>query len=102
METTPALPVATASRLPGTTSDKNSAQKTARDFEAVFIGQMTQLMMESAPTDGEFSGGHGEEMFRGVLAEKLGNEIAKHGGIGLAPAVMEQIIKLQGGTPDAG
>ena len=100
-----ALPVAIPPRLPSTTSardlaNRESAQKTAREFEAVFIGQMTQLMMESVPADGEFSGGHGEQMFRGVMAEKLGTAIAKRGGIGIAPAVMEQIIKLQGGTPD--
>lgn len=73
------------------------AQKTARDFEAVFIGQMTQLMFESVE-QGEFSGGHGEQMFRGVLAEKLGGAIAERGGLGLAPKVLEQIIKLQGGN----
>jgi flagellar protein FlgJ len=65
----------------------------------VFIGQMTQMMMETAQPDGEFTGGHGEEMFRGVLAEKMGTAIAKRGGVGLAPAVLDQIIKLQGGKP---
>lgn len=68
---------------------------TAQSFEAVFLGQMTQLMLDSVPT-GEFSGGHGEEMFRGVLAEKLGTEFAKRGGVGLAPVVLEQILKMQG------
>ncbi len=72
--------------------------KTAREFEAVFIGQMTKIMMDTAPTDGPFSGGHGEEMFRGVLAEQMGNAIAKRGGIGLAPAVLAQIVKMQGGN----
>jgi Rod binding domain-containing protein len=76
-----------------------SAQKTAQDFEAVFVGQMTKLMMESAaPEEGPFSGGHGEEMFRGVLAEQLGGVIAKRGGFGIAPAVMDHIIRLQGGA----
>lgn len=93
------LPVAPAPRLPDTNKG-SSAAKTAREFEAVFLGQMTQLMMESVG-DGEFSGGHGEQMFRGVLAEKLGTAIAAQGGVGLAPAVMDQIIKLQGG-PIAG
>lgn len=93
------LPPTLPTRLPSPTGGP-SAQKTAREFEATFIGQMTQLMLESVPSDSEFSGGHGEEMFRGVLAEKLGGEIAKRGGIGLAPAVLDQIIKLQGGTPD--
>jgi peptidoglycan hydrolase FlgJ len=70
---------------------------TARAFEAVFLGQMTKIMMDTAPSDGPFSGGHGEEMFRGILAEQMGDAIAKRGGIGIAPAVMAQIIKLQGG-----
>lgn len=74
-----------------------AARQTAEKFEAVFLGQMTQLMMESVETGDQFSGGHGEEMFRGVLAEKLGTAMAAKGGIGLAPAVMAQIIKMQGG-----
>ena len=74
------------------------AEATAREFEAVFLGQMTKLMMESVEVGDEFSGGHGEEMFRGVLAEKLGAEMAKGGGVGLAPAVLDQIIRMQGGT----
>ena len=96
-------PVAAAPRLPAlrpaATADKAAATKTARDFEAVFIGQMTQMMMETAQPEGDFSGGHGEEMFRGVLAEKLGSAIAKRGGIGLAPMVLDQILKLQQGNP---
>lgn len=71
-------------------------QQTAQDFEAVFLGQMTQLMMQSVQQDGDFNGGTGEEMFRGILGEKLGIEMAKRGGIGLAPAVLDQIIQLQG------
>lgn len=89
----PALPLP---RLPEPASGP-SAEKTAREFEAVFIGQMTQLMMESVEA-GEFSGGHAEQMFRGILAEKLGAAIAERGGIGLAPAVLDQIIMLQGGA----
>lgn len=90
------LPVPPAPKLPAI-NGKSSAAKTAREFEAVFLGQMTQLMLESVG-EGEFSGGHGEQMFRGVLAEKLGTAIAAQGGIGLAPAVMDQIIKLQEGN----
>ncbi|SNT18572.1 Rod binding protein [Sphingomonas laterariae] len=76
------------------------AAATAREFEAVFVGQITKMMMEMVETGDEFSGGHGEQMFRGVLAEQMGNEIAKRGGIGLAPAVMDQILKMQGGSAD--
>lgn len=92
------IPPAQPPRLPDI-NGQNPQAKTAREFESVFIGQMTQLMMESVEP-GEFSGGHGEEMFRGVLAEKLGTEITKRGGIGLAPVVLDQIIKLQQGNGD--
>jgi Rod binding domain-containing protein len=84
--------------MPAPTPKAVAVKETAEKFEAVFLGQMTQLMMESVETDGEFSGGHGEQMFRGVLAEKLGTEMAKKGGIGLAPSVMAQIIKMQGSS----
>lgn len=83
--------------LPRADANKPAAA-TAQEFEAVFLGQMAQLMLESVDVGDEFSGGHGEQMFRGVLAEKLGREFASRGGVGLAPAVMEQIIKLQGGS----
>jgi len=68
---------------------------TARSFEAVFVGQMVRIMMDTTPSDGPFNGGHGEEMFRGVLAEKMGDAIAQRGGFGLAPAVLNQILRLQ-------
>lgn len=80
---------------------QSSAARTAQEFEAVFIGQMTKMMMEVVETGDQFSGGAGEEMFRGILAEQMGNEMAKRGGIGLAPAVLDQILKMQGGAnPD--
>ena len=87
----PASPAAPAA------PDSKEAQ-TAKSFEAVFLGQMTQMMMATVETDSTFSGGHGEEMFRGVLAEKLGTAIAAAGGVGLAPAVLRQIIALQEGS----
>jgi Rod binding domain-containing protein len=45
---------------------------------------------------GDMSGGFGEEMFRGVLAETIGSEMAGGSGIGLAPAILQQLIKAQG------
>jgi Rod binding domain-containing protein len=77
---------------------REAAAEKAREFEAVFLGQMAGLMLQSVEVGDEFSGGHGEEMFRGILAERLGTEMAKRGGVGLAPVVMDQIIRLQGNT----
>lgn len=80
-----------------TAAAQTAAAQTAEAFEAVFLGQMAQLMIGSLDSDAPFSGGHGEELFRGVLAEQIGTAMAARGGIGLAPVVMDQIIKLQEG-----
>jgi peptidoglycan hydrolase FlgJ len=81
------------------TPKREAAEKTARDFEAVFAGAIAKLMVESSEVSDGFAGGHGEEMFRGVLAEQLGTEMAKRGGLGIAPAVLDQILRLQGEKP---
>lgn len=84
--------------IPSPRADASAkAEATAQEFEAVFLGQMTKIMMETVEIGDEFSGGAGEEMFRGVMAEKLGAEIGKRGGVGLSKDVLAQIIKLQGG-----
>lgn len=82
---------------PTTTATSPAITKSARAFEAVFLGQMTQLMMSSVESEGEISGGNGEEMFRGILAERVGDAIAQRGGIGLSSVVMAEMIKMQGG-----
>ena len=91
-----------ASVAPATAAPKipkvDGSKKTAQNFEAVFLGQMAQMMMSTVEQGEQFSGGHGEEMFRGVLAEKLGTAMAARGGVGIAPLVMQQIIKMQGGN----
>lgn len=95
----PVTPVAPSVTAPAPRPAAKTAE-TAEKFEAVFLGQMTQLMMESVDTGDDFSGGHGEAMFRGVLAEKLGTAMARKGGLGLAPAVLAQMIKMQGDSGD--
>ncbi len=92
------LASAAAAAAPAESKAHAQARETAQAFEAVLIGQLTNLMLESAGDAGEFSGGHGEAMFRGILAEKIGNEVAQRGGLGLAPAVMQKIIELQNGN----
>ncbi len=67
----------------------------ASEFEAVLLGQLAKTMLETVEL-GDMSGGFGEEMFRGVLAETIGSEMASGSGIGLAPAILQQLIKAQG------
>lgn len=68
--------------------------RVAREFEDVFAGQLAKLMLEQVAVDPVFGGGHGEELFRGVLAEELGKAIGKTGDLGIAPAVLDHLQKL--------
>ncbi|WP_395328337.1 rod-binding protein [Novosphingobium sp. BL-8H] len=81
-----------------TAQDKSPAG-IARQFEGVFAGQIAKIMLETVDVDENFGGGHGEEMFRGMMAEQIGNQIAKGKGLGIASAVEAQIIRMQGGNP---
>ncbi len=77
-------------------SDRERAmRKAARDFEAVFIGQMLQPMFAGIKTDGIFGGGHAEEIFRSMLVEEMGKTIASSGGIGVADAVYRELVSIQ-------
>lgn len=82
---------------------RDKAKAAAQDFEAVLVGQLMGLMLESVPTDGPFGGGNGEDIYRGMLAEQMGREIAKRGGLGLSPMIMNEIIRMQqAATPGSG
>lgn len=79
--------------------DRNMAklQKQARDFEAVFAGKLINTML-STVEKGEFSGGSAEETFQGLLGERMGDAMAAQGALGIAPSVLAQLIRLQGGS----
>lgn len=91
-------PAAGSVTPPPPPANQAAIARTAESFEAVFMGEMAKLMLESVDIGDTFSGGHGEEIFRGMLAEKMGLEMARRGGVGLAPAVMEQMLKMQEGA----
>lgn len=79
----------------GAAADAEAVKKTAKEFEAMFLGQMMQQMFSQVKTDGLFGGGHGEEMFRSLLVDEYAKEIAKGPGIGVSQAVRRQLLQLQ-------
>ena len=81
-----------------TTADlaRTKAADAGQKFEAQFLSFMFQQMFSGLKTDGPFGGGEGEAMFRSVMTEAMGKEVAKAGGIGLADTVQREILKLQG------
>lgn len=79
---------------------REKLKNAARDFEGVLIGQLTNVLLESVPVNESFGGGQAEETFRSMLGDEVGKSIARRGGIGLAPAVLDQLLKLQGLPPE--
>lgn len=84
-----------ASTTPGQTTDVRKAREVAEDFEAVFLSQMMEPMFKGISTDGIFGGGQGDKIFRSLLIQEYGKIMARAGGVGLADAVMKQILKAQ-------
>lgn len=68
----------------------------AKEFEAVYISEMMKPMFEGIKTDGPFGGGKGEEIFRGILLQEYGKMMAETGQIGIADAVKDELIRMQG------
>jgi flagellar protein FlgJ len=78
---------------------KEAARNAAEDFEAVFISQMMEPMFKGIKTDGPFGGGNGEMIFRSLMIQEVGKEIAKSSGLGIADGVYREMLRMQGLEP---
>ncbi len=70
--------------------------KIAEDFESVFLGSMFGEMTKQLSGDGPLGGqGTGGDAWRGMLTDELGKSVAKSGGVGIAPSIYSELIRLQ-------
>ena len=91
----PAVPAEDAAR---TARTRAQIDKTAKEFEAAFIGQMLNHMFEGVDAPAPFGGGHGEDAFKSFLTEAVAKQMAANGGVGLADDLRRQMLQLQGLT----
>jgi Rod binding domain-containing protein len=71
--------------------------KSARDFESVFATEMLTPMYEGLEVDPTFGGGHGEEMFRTMLLDQYGKQIAANDSFGMVHQIADTLLKAQEG-----
>ena len=71
------------------------AEKSAEDFEAFFLTKMMETMFDGVSTDGMFGGGHVEKIYRSMLLDEYGKEMAKVGTVGVKQSVMRSILEMQ-------
>ncbi len=66
-------------------------KEVARDFEAVFINYLLKTMRRGVIKSDIFGNVRGEEIYRALMDERLSEEIAKAGGIGLAEMIIKEL-----------
>ena len=96
IDATAAPTAATAAEL----ARRGQIHATAQKFEASFLTSMLQTMFQSLSTAPPFGGGAGEDMWKSFLAEAMAKQMARRGGIGVAPSVEREMLKLQGLNDD--
>ena len=72
-----------------------AAKKAGKDYESVFVSEFMGEMFNGISTDGPFGGGQGEQMFRSLMMDQYGKQIAARGGFGLSSAITNQLLKHQ-------
>ena len=69
--------------------------KTAKDFEAMFITQMIKPMFDTVQVNPMFGGGNAENVARSFLLQEYGKVAADSSSIGIAPMIKEAMLRLQ-------
>lgn len=80
---------------PGAAHDPDHLRKTAREFEEVFLAQMLEPMLSGLTPEAPFGGGPGEDIWQSMLVKEYGKAIVARGGIGIADAVVREILLAQ-------
>lgn len=86
-----------AAGAPSTISPARMAQidKTAKDYEAGFVGAMLESMFAGVKTNKMFGGGSGEDMYRSLMTQEYGKAIAERGTLGIADSIKSAMIRMQ-------
>ncbi len=68
---------------------------TAQQLQGVFVEQLFKAMRATVPEDGVFSGGQGEEVFRGMMDQHLAELVPNqwHGQHSLGESLYRQLAR---------
>ncbi len=74
---------------------KEKAAATAKDFESVFLAQMMDEMFGESTGVDSFGDSETSEIYRGLMMQEYGKQMANSGGIGIADYVKAELLKQQ-------
>lgn len=85
---------------PSLPADPAKLWKTARDLEAVALGEFLKPMFDTVDSKQNiFSGGDAEKTWRPMMIDEIAKQIAASGGLGLAAPIHDAMLKMQEGRP---
>lgn len=88
--------LSTASVAAPTDPGAGKLWKAARDFEAMALNQLLAPMFVTVDSaHGAFGGGDGEETWKPMMVQELAKAMSRHGGLGLAVPVYNQMLRMQ-------
>ncbi len=71
----------------------------AQEFEGQILGTLlNQMFTGIGAEDNSLHAGQAESTWRGLLNEEYGKSLARNGGIGLADAVVHELVRMQAQT----
>lgn len=74
--------------------------QTAQAFEASFLQSVLGAMFSGDSQQASaFGGGEAEGQFRSFLTEAIAKGVTRRGGVGLAPVIERELLKLQAARP---
>jgi peptidoglycan hydrolase FlgJ len=73
-------------------------QKTAQDFETMFLENSFSQMFSGLQGEGPLgASGAGADVYRGMLTQEYAKTVAKSGGVGVADSIYRELLKMQEG-----
>lgn len=66
-------------------------RKACGDFESIFIYQMLKTMRKTVPESGLLKKMEGKDSYEMISDQKVSEELAKKGGMGLQPVLFKQL-----------
>jgi Rod binding domain-containing protein len=81
----------------GNVSPARMAQidKTAKDYEAGFVGAMLESMFAGIKTNKMYGGGSAEDMYRSLMTQEYGKAVAARGTLGIADTIKREMLRMQ-------
>jgi flagellar protein FlgJ len=68
----------------------------AEELEGIFLNTLMKEMFSSLHSDSDaMGGGFAEDTWRDMQAEQMADAVSKAGGVGLADAIMGDLLKIQ-------